>query len=502
MAPTPTARAKKMLKIILVDDFDLMELIDQYMHGIQAEPYMPDFVSDEYKLIAQRSIDNWMPLLVRSPSQACYVDNFRPGRELPEGQSTLDTPEWRHWQDSRLDSRQVAIYEGAFTFGHSFTLTEKVGPKGKVITKGLSARRTAALFADPANDETPLWSLTITSNPGGTPENPVPGTARMWDSTYEYAVTFTEDLDDKGVRVKRLRAHGASENPVTRFAAVVDLEGRTIGVVEPMIALQDRINQTVFDLLMAQTYESIQVRTVTGMAPPMKKKVVNAGTPDEEWVYDLDVNGQPQPIPIKGGAGRFLFAESTDAKFGTLPGTPLNGFIESWEAAIRDLSARSQTPPAHLLGQIANLSADALTAAEISFLRKVAEFRVRFGESWERVFRLAAELSGETTAVDDYSGETIWRDMEGRSLAQSADGLGKLAEQLQIPRRALWERVPNVTSTEIKRWNELYEQDQTERRMADAMERASGGIQRPAAARSAASRAAGGATGTDTRVAA
>lgn len=475
MAISPTARAKQLLGIILDKDFDRLQRIDNYMNGIHDDPYMPDFVDTEYRLLAERSTNNWMRLLVGTPAQACYVDNFRPGRELPDGAEELETPEWKHWQTSRLDSRQAAIYVGALTFGHSFTITEKV--KGTVQTKGLSARRTAALFADAANDETPVWALTITRNPG----TDTPGKARMWDQVHEYEVTY-KDLDK--VTVKRLAPHGASTNPVTRFVASVDLEGRTLGVVEPMIPLQNRINQTIFDLLMAQTYESIKVRTITGMAPPMKKKLVNEGTPDEEWVYDLDVNGQPQPLPIRGGAGRYMFAESSDTKFGTLDGTSLDGFIASVDMSIRHLSAISQTPPHYLLGQIANLSAEALQAAETSLARKIEQYRSGFGESWERVFRLAAELSGQVDSMDDYSGEVIWRDMEARSLAQSADALGKLAEQLEIPRRALWSRVPDVTSNEIKTWTEIREQDDKEGQMAEALFRASGG--RPQPVRSAA----------------
>jgi hypothetical protein len=92
----------------------------------------------------------------------------------------------------------------------------------------------------------------------------------MWDGLYEYPVTF-KGLSDKSASASAGQAARRSECPVTRFAAAVDLEGRTLGVIEPMIALQNRINQTVFDLLVAQTYASTMVRTVTGMAPPMKR---------------------------------------------------------------------------------------------------------------------------------------------------------------------------------------------------------------------------------------
>lgn len=455
---SPKKRAQQMLTILLVKDRDRLRKIDNYSRGHHASPYMPDNASAEYELLAERCSSNWPSLLISTPAQACYVDNFRPGRTVDDE----TTPEWKHWQLSRLDSRQSAIYRGALTFGHSFTLTEKVD--GKVVTKGLSPLRTTALFRDAANDDTPLWALSIVRY-ATTEER---GLARMWDGTTEYEVSFNNQDD---VAVSNLRQHGASSNPVTRFVASVDLEGRTTGVIEPIIPLIDRINQTIFDLLVAQTYASIKVRTVSGMAPPMKMRVVTDDEGMTQLVPELDDNGRPIPEPINMGA-RLLYAKDPNTKFGTLDETPLGGFIESVDMSIRHLSAITQTPPHYLLGQIANLSADALKAAEISLSRKIQEFRTQFGESWERVFRLAAELSGVTESVEDYSGEVVWRDVDLSSISQTADGLGKLAESLGIPKRGLWKRVPNATDNEIREWGELLDEENADARIADALYRA------------------------------
>jgi hypothetical protein len=364
----------------------------------------------------------------------------------------------RHWQDSRLDARQNAIYSGACTFGHSFGLTLKDKKTKRAVTKGLSALRTSALFEDPANDITPYAALHVTDWPQGE----TPGYATMWDGRNEYAVRFVGLDDAAKVVVANGRRHGATECPVTRFAASVDLDGRTVGVVEPMIPLQNRINQTVFDLLVTQSYASFKVRYATGMAPPLKR--------DAQGDPLLDANGHPIPLPINHNAKRFLFAEDDTARFGTLDETPLDGFIASIEASIRHLAAISQTPPHHLLGQIANLSAEALLAAETALARKVEAFRKSFGESWERVFNLAAELNGDDASASDFAGEVLWRDMENRSLAQSADALGKLAEALEIPKQGLWNRVPGATSGEIASWKTLKEQ-QPDVLMADALSR-------------------------------
>ncbi|MEX1655524.1 phage portal protein [Streptomyces pseudovenezuelae] len=471
---SPKALATELLAILDRDEPLLMK-IDRYDRGKHDDPYMPPQADDEYKLLAKRAVSNWMPLLVGTPAQALYVDGFRPGKStegLPVASSSTST-EWAHWQRSRLDARQAAIYRGALKFGHAFVLTEKT--KRGVVSKGLSALKTAALYEDPANDETPYAALTIVMAPRGEAK----GVARLWDGKREYAVTYESKSDPDSVRVDAGKLHGASECPVTRFAASVDLEGRTIGVIEPMIALQDRINQTVFDTLVAQTYTSHEVRYATGMAPPMQMEMLDENgnvTTDPNLAVDsrpkLGPDGNPVPAQINHNARRFLFAEDPDVKFGSLPAGPIGSLIDSLDMSIRHLAAISQTPPHHLLGQIANLSAEALLAAETALSRKIAEFQSIFGEAWERVFRLAAELEGNDASAEDFHGEVQWRDMESRSLAQAADALGKLADQLGIPKRGLWKRVPGVTQTEYEDWEEMAEDDDSVGQLATALTRA------------------------------
>lgn len=466
MAVSPVALASELLAIILADA-DRLERIDNYLHGIQDEPYMPKTADSEYILLAKRAISNWMPLLVGTPAQALYVDAFRPGRK---GENDRQTPEWIHWQDSRLDARQAAIHRAALTYGHSFTLTEKT-KAGKILTKGLSTMRTAALYEDAANDHDPYAALTVLSGPGENNGKTIKGRARLWDGKFEYEIRFAAYAGDQRITVSKKKSHGLPECPVTRFSATVDLDGRTIGVIEPMIPLQNRINQTVFDLLVAQTYGSFKVRWATGMAPPTRMVWINQD--GQEVAPDtVGATEQRRAIPMDYNARRFLFAEDSDSKFGSLDETSLDGYINSIDMSIRHLAAVSQTPPHHLLGQIANLSAEALQAAETSLSRKIEEYRKGFGESWERVFRLAGALGGDGAVYEDMAGEVLWRDMEQKSMAQSADALGKLAEQLDIPRRGLWSRVPNVTAGEIETWMDLREEDDYDLQMAEALSRA------------------------------
>jgi hypothetical protein len=478
-AKSIAALAAQMLVNLRKDLDNHLDRIDNYIQGEHDDPYMPPQADDEYRLLAKRAVSNWCPLIISTPAQALYVDSFRRGNSSTKttdaASSNKVEPEWDHWQQSRLDSRQSAIYRAAIGYGHSFTVTEK-DDQDRVRTKGLSPLKTTALFEDPANDITPITALHVVR--WGSGEKP--GLAYYWDEEDKFTITFLGDtsFDPDQIKIVDQEEHGASECPVTRFHAYVDLQGRTTGVIEPVIPLQNRINQTVFDLLVAQTYSSFKVRWVSGMVPPIETEPIYEVDGDDttpvvgaQPVLD-ESTGQPKPRNIDVNARRFLFAEDHEARFGTLDESPLQGFIDSLDMSIRHLSALRQIPPHHLLGQIANLSAEALQAAEISLQRMVQEFQMAFGESWERVFRLAAELAGDTALANDFSSEVIWRDLEQRAISQAADGLGKLADQLGIPKRGLWRRVPNVTANELSEWEELRADEDSQLQLADALNRA------------------------------
>lgn len=463
---SPDELARQLLDIVR-EDRPRFERIDNYVEGKHDNPYMPPGADAEYRMLAERSVTNLIPLLIGTPGQALYVDSFRRGRDESGDDETQSSPEWDHWQGSRLDARQIPIHSGALKYGHSFTVTEIDLKRRRIITKGLSAYSTAAVYEDPANDIDPFAALTIVREPSPKAKNEAArkGLARLWDGEHEYKVTFTALGDLGSVRVSQGVVHGLEECPITRFAASVDLEGRTTGVVEPNIANQNRINQTMFDLLVAQTYGSFLVRTVSGMAPPMKRwtqaQITDGQAPDGTEAGDPVIDaetGKPVPEPINLNARRWFFAADPETKFGSLPATPLDGYIKSLDMSLRQLAVITQTPPHYLLGEIANLSAEALQAAETSLLRKVEEYRKSFGESWERVFRIAATLSGDESAANDFAGEVVWRDTQMRSLSSVADGLVKLKE-LGIPGVGLFHRVPEATRTEVRKWLKLREEE-------------------------------------------
>lgn len=468
---------------IINRDRGVMKLAQDYYDGEHDDPYMPDVYTREYETLVERSKTNIMKLVVAAPTQQLYVDSFRAGDSDTEHESAA----WGHWQRSSLDARQHPLYRSAFKFGHGYTLTER-RDNGKAYTKLLASRATAAIYEDPANDIVPAYALSIIRRErlvedenGG--KKVQPGFAYMWDDTNVYGVEFLNF--GEVTSVVKLGAHGASSCPVTRFPCEMDDEGNTEGLILPLKPIQDRLNQTILDLLVAQSGGSFKVRTVSGMAPPIQQRPV--WLKDADGNYELDENGKrivdyfedvtdeegrPVAQPVNLNASRLLYAEDPEVKFGQLDETALDGYISAIDLAFRHLSVVTQMPPDYVLGQIANLSADALDAAERSLSRKISAIQTVFGESWERVFRLAAEFEGDVTAAQDDSAEVVWRDIDNSSMSRIADALGKLHDNVGAPSEGLWELIPGMTRQRIERWKQFKVDDDPQVQLAAAIERA------------------------------
>lgn len=433
--------AKRLLKMRETEQPRLQRIAD-YMAGKHASVYVPAGARAEYRWLIDRAKVKILPLVVTVVSQNMYVDGYR-----PKGSDSNAAP-WEVWQANRLDARQHGVHRAALTYGASYVVVMP-GKPVPVITP-FSPRRLTALYADPVNDEWPLYAI----------EDRIENTAkgkrrvvRIYDDQARYTLSGKVDgtglsLDEGGVM-----RHDLGVCPVVRFVNTDDLDGDgVIGEIEPLIDAQDQLNMTTFNLLMAQQYAAFRQRWVTGMAPPQ------------------DDNGNPIE-PFRARVDGVFVAEDADTKFGEFAQTDLKGYLDSREATIRHISTLSQVPPYHLLGQMVNLSAEALAAARDGLDRKIDERESLFGEGWEQTLRLAGLAAGNTKAWEDTAAQVVWRDTSARSLAQTVDALGKLVTMLGVPPQELWEKIPGVTQTDVARWKTTAEQ-------GDAMGRLNGIIEK------------------------
>ena len=374
--------------------------------------YLPADTPDDVRRLANMARVNMLKFVVNGIVQAMYVDGFR----APKAGD--DHPSWETWQLNRLNARQTGVHRAAVTYGASY-VTVLPGDSAPVIRGASPKKLTTVYGAD--DDEWPIMALERR-------RSATKGVKlyRLIDDTSVYWVA--KDDKDK-LHVIRTEHHDLGVTPVVRFYPSIDEDDEPAveGDVEPLIPLQDQINITTFGLLVAQHYGAFRQRYIIG------------------WMADSEAQA------VEASARKLWTFEDDEVKVGEFGQTDLKGYIESREATLRHLATVSQTPAHELLGQLVNLSAEALAAAEASHRRKVEERQTVMGESWKQVLQLAGDI--RTDAIDPMA-QVRWRDTESRSLAQVADALGKLASQLGIPKEELWERIPGVSQDEVARWKE------------------------------------------------
>ncbi|UIW13487.1 portal protein [Arthrobacter phage Lizalica] len=396
--------------------------VKRYLAGDHDLPYMPRGAKAEYKHLAERAITNWTPLLSDTYAKGLFVDGYRPAKAAD------NAVPWTYWQDNGLDARQTIAHRGALDYGASYTLILPGTLQERRIPRirPLNPLRSAAWYRD-EDDEFPEIGLRRVGKTMDGAE-----LIELYDRQSVY--TFAKPKDNENWILSRVEDHGLGYTPFVRFRERLD--GEAQGIIRPLLTLQDRVNEIVFSTLIALQYAAFRQRWATGLVIPE------------------DEDGNPIE-PFQSAVDRLWISDSTEAHFGDFAQTETSGHLAAYESTVRTLAAVAQISPNILTGDLVNLSADALAQMEASTQRKMGEYETLFGESWESAFRLAALAAGDSAAAIDTSAQVRWRDTEARSLSQTVDALGKIAQMLGVPVEALWEKIPGVTETDVAYWKSI-----------------------------------------------
>jgi hypothetical protein len=396
---------------------------EAYYMGLHRPPYEPETATREFRELVSRSVTNLTRLIVNTMTQRLIVDGFRPSSTSME-----NAPQWEWWQENGLDARQKALYDEAAKNGYAGCMVLPGEPAP--VMRPVSPREWWIGFEDYSDD----WPFLALKQPEK--RNPLdlsPVENQIWHVLDEMNHFVVRTSSDHSCEIQQVKAHNLGEVPIVPFRNQWNLTRYPEGEIEPAIAIQDRLNQTVFDLLVAQTYAASPQKYATGMVLP------------------TDDQGNPL-VDLRAFAKSLWATSDPEARFGSLPEANLANIVRAIEQALRMYGLMTQTPPHYLLGDMVNLSAEALLAADTTLAKKVQDRQTLFGEAWEQTFRLAGVAAGDEDAATDQEAQVWWRDTEPRSIAQQVDALGKMATMLEVPPSALWERIPGATGADLELW--------------------------------------------------
>lgn len=384
----------------------------------QGLPPVPRDAESEKKALARLARTPWLRLVCLSTAQPLKVSGYR----SPE--HGVDSPMWDTWLRNDMDSRQSQLNFAVVTFGYAFM--QLTPGEDHAVMRPVSPQQMVAEYDDPYGDEYPLYALRKVRA----------GKYKFFDD--ERIVTLEGDVDD--LRVTDVVEHSAGVCPVVLYPNVMDLEGNCFGEVEPYVDVAARLDLTTNDRLLVQRYNSWKILYATNITPP---KGMSKQQQDREKMKLRNDN---------------MLMGTGDTKFGTLDETSMTPFITAVENDRADLSAVSQTPMTMLTGEMINLGADAITSSYRPWREKLKQRRDVWGDAHARSMRVAAALEGNAAEAENFDAVVQWEDVEDRSLAQTADAFGKLAQMLEVPPEVLWGRIPGVSQSDVLEWKRIHEE--------------------------------------------
>lgn len=384
--------------------------------GKMPTPRIKPQAKPEHRYLANMSCTPWLALVVDSMVQALSVSGYRSSEDM----SAPNEGAWLSWLGSRMPTRQYALYRDVLGYGSAYVSVlpgRLLDGTTRAVWRLWGAANMVTVYDSPTSDEYPAYAL-----------------GRDGDTYWFCDQTAYHRLAIDGTRITVLETveHNLGVVPVVRYTDNMDLQGNISPPMEGLIPLVTRMSKNVYDRLLTQHHNSWRVKTITGLDIP-------------ESVDDQN------KMMLQLSQDDILVAEDPDARFGSLPETVLDSFINAAQEDLKTLAAVSCTPIYALTGTVANLSADAITATRSAFVQKIQTKQEILGASHAQALRLASFIEGDLESASNYAAQVHWDSREPVSLSQVADALSKLAP-LGIPREALFTMLPGVSDEEAVSW--------------------------------------------------
>ena len=241
-----------------------------------------------------------------------------------------------------------------------------------------------------------------------------------------------DTLKDKAFIPFTGEGDASTPNP---YGVIPMFEFETQPVLNDAIPIQDALNKTICDELIAQEFAAYPQRWATGLQLP-----------------ENPITGK-QEMPFKAGADRLWFSNDVGTKFGEFLAASLEQFIKVEDSRRLEM-ARVTGTPLHFfsLNTSDAISGEALKTLESRFTKKVKRLTLNFGTVWADAMELALRIEG--TAADNITVQ--WQSPEQRSEKEMWE-VGGLKADLGVPEEIIWEE-NGYTEEDIAKFKKLQAQ--------------------------------------------
>lgn len=235
--------------------------------------------------------------------------------------------------------------------------------------------------------------------------------------------------------------------PVLPLTNMPRMGGDGDSEIRDAIPVNDALNKTIIDMLVASEFVAFPQRVIIGAELP------------------TDENGQPIEA-FKAGVNRYWFLKVGDGMpagsqpaVTQFPASDLKGYADMIDVYIGIIGSLTKTPKHYLVdaGGGSNFTGETVQALEAGLVSKAKRKTDGWGPIWAEAMALAftivKQAGGEVPTTDKDQILTNWAHVEARSQSQLADMLVKLVT-LDIPTEQLWADF-GYTPQQIKRFKKM-----------------------------------------------
>lgn len=442
----------------LAGEWQNLDRVDRYLRGDHELRFATQKFTNAFGGLFRAFADNYCKRVVQTLSDYLQLD--RVAVADPAAQERLD--QW--FAAQRIDAQGGRIHANAFGYGDGYAILAPDSANALRLYRQ-DVRSVRVLYDSECPDQLALalkvwrqadnsWRLNVYTDAftyrfSSHPLIGNSGAGLFTDSSTgsggtagggRCASPFVSGLPD-GLRMFAPLQDGAvvanpvAMIPVFHFANEPDEQGQGVSELADIIPLQDGLNKSIVDMLVAMEFQSYRQRWMTGI----------------EVQRDEDT-GQPVQPPYKG-PDRLWIAESPDAKFGEFAAIDLTQFLKVSESFRMEIARLARIPVHHLMMTDNFPSGEALKVAEQPLLAKIRDRQISWGNTWEDIARYVQAFQGAEQPASAYTAE--WTDVSPRSAHQQAQG-DLLEAQAAAAKVALGVSYPTV-------WGELgYTEEQQE----------------------------------------
>lgn len=361
---------------------------EQYYRGQHNLAYATDKFENAFGKLFREFAMNLCPAIVDAVRDKLVVTEFR----VEEGEGSIADEAWKIWQANRMGIRSGEIHKEAARSGDAYAIVW-VNPEGRVTIYPNKAA-TCTVFYDDENPGKILWAAKLWKR-----EDKQHRLNLFYQDRIERYITRRTKKDDRTSSiVPEAKEFELFEEPIKNpygivpvfhFANNGDIGAFGISELTNAIPVQDALNKSVLDMMVAMEFAAYRQRWAAGIE------------------IDYDDDGKPI-APFKAGISHLWMTENPEAKFGDFQAADLEKFLKVKESFRVDIACVTGTPIYYFMQTSGDFpSGEALRKAETRFVNKIRDRQESFGAVWEDVMAFALKIEQKGTVSRLF---TEWED--------------------------------------------------------------------------------------------